>query len=278
MAGPNDRPELERRARGVFGRQADVGLDHRHLALLDHQHRNFFDPHEKRIQQIRPVEQRVVLESHLAAGLQKGVEILVVVVLHRLRADQGLHAHRIARVFAFQFLDVVEFAQPAGDGAAGQRLAFERRDDAARVEHSAAAGRLRRNHGHLELLFRQAERLEGKMPMSLQSLELVGHGQTVHAFARDDEESDGMDGHEASGRQHGPLHALLPARLKPRSQIGQQTQIADRLGRLRADRQRAAHLGDDHADLARPHLNPRMLLDKVDEPQFDMPTGHSRSA
>ena len=234
MAGPNDRAELERRARGVLGRQADVGLDHGHLALLDHQHRHFFDADQERIQQIRPVEQRVVLESHLAAGLQKGVEILVVVVLHRLRADQGLDQHRVGRLFGFQLLDVVEFAQPAGDGAGGQRLAFERRDDAAGVDDSAAAGRLGRNHGHLELLFRQAERFEGQMAMGLQTLELVGDGHAVDPLARDDEESDRMDGHEASGRQHGPLHALLPARLEPRPQ--------DRSMRLRSP--------TDSADLA----------------------------
>ena len=39
VAGPDDRAELELRARGVFGRQADVGLDDGHLALLDDQHR-----------------------------------------------------------------------------------------------------------------------------------------------------------------------------------------------------------------------------------------------
>ena len=159
MAGPDDRPELEGGPGGVFGRQADVGLDDRHLALLDDQHRDLFHAHQERIEQVRPIEQRVVLEADLAAGLQKGVEVLVVVVLHRLRADQGLDERLIGGVLAFQFLDVVELAQSAGDGAARQRLAFERGDDAAGIDHAAAARRARRDHRNLELLFRQAERL-----------------------------------------------------------------------------------------------------------------------
>ncbi len=59
----------------------------------------------------------------------------------------------------FQLLDVVELAQPAGDGAGRQRLAFQRRDDAAGIDHAAAAGRAGRDHRHLELLFFQSEGL-----------------------------------------------------------------------------------------------------------------------
>ena len=55
--------------------------------------------------------------------------------------------------------DVVELAQAAGDGAAGQRLALQRRDDAAGIEHFPAGRRAGRDHRHLELLFRQSERL-----------------------------------------------------------------------------------------------------------------------
>ena len=89
MAGPDDRAELERRPGRVFGRQADVGLDDRHLALLDDQHRHLFDPHQERVEQVGPVEQRIVLQADLAAGLQEGVEVLVVVVLRPTSSRSG---------------------------------------------------------------------------------------------------------------------------------------------------------------------------------------------
>ena len=59
-----------------------------------------------------------------------------------------------------------------------------------------------------------------QLAVGLQPLELVGHRHAVHALAGNHQEADGMDRHEAAGRQHGPLHALLPARLQPRAQVG----------------------------------------------------------
>ena len=126
MAGAHDRPELELGARGVLGRQADVGLDDRHLALLDDQHRDLFDADQERIEQVRAVEQRVVLQADLAAGLQKRLVVLVVVVLVVLAAEQGLDEVGVgARLLrGFQRRDVVELAQSAGDVARRQRLAL----------------------------------------------------------------------------------------------------------------------------------------------------------
>ena len=71
VAGPHDRPELELRARRVERRQPDERLDDRDLALVHHEHRHEVDAHEERVQQVRAVEQRVVLESDLAAGVEE---------------------------------------------------------------------------------------------------------------------------------------------------------------------------------------------------------------
>ena len=66
MARPHQRTELEIRARSILRRQSHVRFDHRHLALLHHQHPHQLDAHQKRIQRVRAVEQRVVLQSDLA--------------------------------------------------------------------------------------------------------------------------------------------------------------------------------------------------------------------
>ena len=67
VAGTHDRTELELRARRVERRQADEGLDDRDLALVHDEHRHQLDAHEERVQQVRAVEQRVVLQADLAA-------------------------------------------------------------------------------------------------------------------------------------------------------------------------------------------------------------------
>ena len=80
MAGLDDRPELELGARRVERGQPDVGLDDRHLALVDDEHRRQLDPHEERVEQVRAVEQRIVLEPDPAAVVEERLEVLVVVV------------------------------------------------------------------------------------------------------------------------------------------------------------------------------------------------------
>ena len=80
MAGAHDRAELELGAGGVERRQADVGLDDRDLALVHDEHRHHLDAHEERVQQVRAVQQRVVLQTDLAAVVEERLEVLVVVV------------------------------------------------------------------------------------------------------------------------------------------------------------------------------------------------------
>ena len=88
VARLHDRAELELRAARVGGRQADVALDHRDLALLDDEHRHQLDADQERVQQVRAVEQRVVLQADAAAVVQERLEVLVVVVQLVLVAEQ----------------------------------------------------------------------------------------------------------------------------------------------------------------------------------------------
>ena len=85
-----------------------------------------------------------------------------------------------------------------------------------------------------------------------------------------------MHRHEAARRQDRTLHALLSPRREPGMQVGDDVQFADRMGRLRPDGQRLAHLRHDDADLAGPHLHPGMLLDREDDPELEMPARHEQ--
>ena len=76
------------------------------------------------------------------------------------------------------------------------------------------------------------------------------------------------------GGRTGRCTPFLSAGLQPGVQVGDQVQVADRLGRLGADRQRSANLGHDHADLAGPNLDPGVLLHGIEQPQLEMPARH----
>ena len=78
------------------------------------------------------------------------------------------------------------------------------------------------------------------------------------------------------GGNTGRCTPFLSAGLQPGAQVGDQVQVADRLGRLGADRQGLAHLGHDHADLAGPNLHPGVLLHGIEQPQLEMPAGHQQ--
>ncbi len=112
--------------------------------------------------------------------------------------------------------------------------------------------------------------------MRLEALELGGNRHAVDAFPGNDQEPDRMHRHEAAGRQHGALHALLSAGLQPRAEIGDQVERAQRFGRLGADGQGPAHLRHHDADLAGPHLHPRVLFHVVEGPEFPTPARHQQ--
>ena len=147
-------PNLNSCARRVERRQPDEALDDRDLALVHDEHRHQVDADEERVQQVRAVEQRVVLQADLAAGVEERLEVLVVVVqVFLLPSSTSMSSASVVRraaaaVRRLHRRDVVEAAEPAGDVARRQRLALERGDDADQVDvavgrdhHDAAAGR-----------------------------------------------------------------------------------------------------------------------------------------
>ena len=145
VPGAHDRAELELLAGRVGGRQTDEALDHGDLALVHHEHRHEIDAHEERVQQVGAVEQRVVLQSDLAAGVEEGLEVLVVVVQVVLAAEQevdelgigGAGAPTCVRLLDRR--DVGEAAEPAGDVARREWFALECRDDADQVDARSRA-------------------------------------------------------------------------------------------------------------------------------------------
>ena len=130
VAGLHDGAELELVAGGVLGGQAHVGLDDRDLALADDEHLAQLDLHEERVEQVRAVEQRVVLEADAAAVGEERLVVLVVVVQVVLGAQHGLDdlGRRAALVVGLHGRHVGEAADAAGDVARGRAL--ERGDDA----------------------------------------------------------------------------------------------------------------------------------------------------
>ena len=116
-------------------------LDDRDLALVHDEHRHQVDADEERVQQVRAVEQRVVLQPDAAAGVEERLEVLVVVVQVVLAAEQHLDELGVAACLSrcFHRGDVVEAAEAARDVARRQRLAFERGDDADDVLRADAA-------------------------------------------------------------------------------------------------------------------------------------------
>src|SRR5579859_5676518 len=134
VARLHDRPELEVRARCVQRGQAHVALDDRDLALVHDQHRRELHAHEEGVEQVRAVEQRVVLQADAAAAVQEGLEVLVVVVQLVLLAQQRLDELGVGHArLRFERVDVSESADAAGDVRGWQRLALERGDEADHV-------------------------------------------------------------------------------------------------------------------------------------------------
>ena len=227
MAGPHQAAELEVGAGCVLRGQADVGLDDRNLALFDNQHRHLLHADQERIEVVSAVEKRIVLQADFSAGLQELLEVLIVVVLMFLLPRIRLISSKsVTPAFVFKLADIFEFAEPAGDGAGGQRLAFECSDDADHVHDFAAFGGPGRDARDFELPIFEAEGVEsqpagcvGQFPV------LIGDGNAEDLRLGDDEESHRVDGRQRAGRKNRPLHALLAAL---RDEAGNVGEVAER--------------------------------------------------
>jgi hypothetical protein len=117
-----------------------------------------------------------VLQADAAAGVEEGLEVLVVVVQLVLRAQQGLDelgvggvGHRLERGH------VVEPAEARGDVALVERGALERGDEADDVLRSLGG-----DDDDTELVGRQPERLRRQAPAAGERRQVGGDGDSEH--------------------------------------------------------------------------------------------------
>ena len=251
--------ELEIGPGGVLGGQADIGLDHRHLALLDHQHRIELHRHQERIEVVGAVEQRVVLQADAAAVVEEGLEVLIVVVHGVLGRQQGFDQGGVLGLrISFELGHVGEIEQAVGDGALGQRKAVQGGDDADHVDDLAVFVGARLDPHNFQLGGLQAEGLAGEAALVAQPGIGLVNRLAEYAVAADHQEADRMDRGHGARRQDGALDALLAAALGEGGQVIEVAELRLVGRRLGADGQVPAHLGDDHADLARRDLHHRV--------------------
>ena len=179
--------------------------------------------------------------------------------------------------YLFKFFDVGKTSQPAGDGAGWQRFAFLRSHDTDHVHDFSAFSRFRRNARDLQLTLFQSESFKGE-PALLEGQPpvIVGDRHAEDTRLGDDQKGDGVNGSQSSRRQNRPLHAFLPALGDKGSQIAEVAEIRFIYARFCANGRRLAYLSDDHANLSRGHLHPRMFGHGVNHEQFEAQSGHQQ--
>ena len=92
----------------------------------------------------------------------------------------------------------------------------------------------------------------------------------------DDQERHRVNGSQGSRRQNRPLHAFLPALADEGSEIAEVAKFGLVDARFCANGRWLAHLSDDHANLSRGHLHPRMFAYGVDQDKFEAEAGHEQ--
>ncbi len=177
----------------------------------------------------------------------------------------------------FHLLHVGKCAQPAGDGAGRQRFAFLRRHDPDHVHDFSAIRRFRRNARDIELNFFQSEGFKRQAALlERHPSVLFGNRHAEDTRLGDDQERDGVNGSQRSRRQNRPLHAFLPALGDEGSEIAEVAELGFIDARFCANGSRLAHLSDDHANLSRRHLHPRMFRDGVDQEELEAKARHQQ--
>ena len=280
-------------AGGVFRRQADIGLNHRNLALFDDQHGNLLHSHQERIQVVGAVEQWVVLEADFPAFVEECLEVLVGLVLVILAAEDRLNQLRVgqAALAAFfgqplQVLDILESAQSAGDVACRKRVAFERCHDADHVNQAPAFRSARLDARDLELALHQPEFFVGEPAALREPPELFEDRNAVDLALGDHQERHRMNRSQSAWRQDGPLNAFLAfdlAAVRPAHPADEEAEVGEvpeRWGidcRLGADGQRPANLRDHHANLSGLHLDPGMFGHRIEREETEAQAGHEEA-
>ncbi len=212
-----------------------------------------------------------MLQADAAAGIEERLEVLVVVVAVVLAVEDRLDQVAVAggRV-CLERRDVVEVSQPVGDGTFGRRRAFQRRNDADHVDQPAVRGGVRLDADNFHLLVRQAER-RVRQPASGPAQQphiFVGHRHAIDGVERHHQEADRMDRRHGARRQHRALHAFLTAIGHEGADVLEAAELRLVDGRLGANRQRLADLGNDDADLPGGNLHERMPRHRVPGPEL----------
>ena len=170
MTWADQRAELELRARGVLCDEADIGLDDRHLALLDHKHRHHLDGDEERIEGVGTVEQWIVLKSDLASLVEECLEVLVIVVKLVLAAENCLDQLLVLAALALTLLDILEAPEATGDVPRRERITLEGSHDPHGVHDMPHLFGPRSDPHQIELLEVQAERLRHQTALLVSEL------------------------------------------------------------------------------------------------------------
>lgn len=258
MSRLHDGAELELFARGVFRRQAQVGLDDGDFTLADHQHRNQFHLHQQRIEHVRSVGERVMLQAVASAGVQEGLEVLVAVVAVVLRTQHLVDDLRVRRSAADQRCDVVESTDSAGKGA---RIgAFESR-----------------HHAHHILVALRGD-VEDTKALPVDAVD------GLFSCRRDDRservvrceyhEGNRVQWGRRARRQDVPLHTTLTTSVQECSEVVEVPELGLVDGRLGSTGQGSTALGHDQPDVVGRDLDPVVGLDLVDRPELEPPAGH----
>src|SRR5207245_1097301 len=198
------------------------------------------------------------------------ISVVPVILIAENRLEESRVRAWTAAGRRFQRFDVCKSAQAARDIARRQRLALQSRDDAYHVNHLAAFRRTRGNPGDLQLLLFQSEGCVGELPfLASQRAEIGGNGYAEHLRLGDDQECRRVDWSKRARGQHGPLHTLLAVFFDEDVEVGKVTELWFVHSRLRADRKWLSNLRNDHADLSRGHLYPRVFRHCVYQPKLE---------
>ncbi len=153
-----------------------------------------------------------MLQTDAAAVVEKGLEVLVVVVDLVLHRQQRLHQMGVGGAGLLLHLrEVLEVTEAIGYRALGQRPAFQGGDDADHVLDLAVLVGGGLDAHDLELLGGQAEGRGGEAALAGQADVVLVDRHAVDAVASDDQKAHRMDRGHGARRQDGALHALLPA-------------------------------------------------------------------
>jgi len=229
VTGCHDGSELVRLTGLVLSRQADVRLDDRDLALLDHQHGLEVDLEQEGVDGVVTRTQHVMLKASAASRIQERLGVLVVVVQCVVVAEHRLDDLIRGSVGRLQRADVIEATDAAGNRSRLERRTVERGEDANLVGGDGDVVQV--------LALCELNHLLG----------VTVDGSPIGTVDRHHDEGIGVDGVGTRG-EHVTLDALLATVVDEGLDV-LKVAVLGLVGRARRSRRnRCSHLGDDDAE------------------------------